>query len=125
MDGSYGKMTAGQPKGRAFSGVGERSRGSTRLCGVEGESGTQLSREELIIVEDPVEYTIGDINGINPKAGLTFACGLRSTLRADPYVCGDGRRDKRSPGRKRKRRGGADRREESSAVADGPAPVRR
>jgi Type II/IV secretion system protein len=53
------------------------------VCDLEG---TKLSREELMIVEDPVEYRIGGINGMNPKAGLTFACGLRSTLRADPYV---------------------------------------
>jgi type IV pilus assembly protein PilB len=42
----------------------------------------------IITVEDPVEYQIDGINqiNVNPKAGLTFASGLRSMLRADPDV---------------------------------------
>jgi type IV pilus assembly protein PilB len=42
----------------------------------------------IITVEDPVEYRMEGINQIqvNPKAGLTFASGLRSILRADPDV---------------------------------------
>lgn len=42
----------------------------------------------IITVEDPVEYRMGGINQIqvNPKAGLTFASGLRSILRSDPDV---------------------------------------
>src|SRR5204862_7754354 len=38
--------------------------------------------------EDPVEYRMDGINQlqVNPKAGLTFARGLRSMLRADPDV---------------------------------------
>jgi type IV pilus assembly protein PilB len=44
--------------------------------------------KKIITVEDPVEYTISGINQINVhrKAGLTFATGLRSILRADPDV---------------------------------------
>jgi type IV pilus assembly protein PilB len=44
--------------------------------------------KNIITVEDPVEYRMGGINQIqvNPKAGLTFASGLRSILRADPDV---------------------------------------
>ena len=42
----------------------------------------------IITIEDPVEYQMAGINQIqvNPKAGLTFARGLRSILRADPDV---------------------------------------
>jgi type IV pilus assembly protein PilB len=42
----------------------------------------------IITIEDPVEYRIDGINqiGVNRRAGLTFAAGLRSILRADPDV---------------------------------------
>ncbi|HEY2653064.1 MAG TPA: ATPase, T2SS/T4P/T4SS family [Solirubrobacteraceae bacterium] len=42
----------------------------------------------IITIEDPVEYQIEGITQvqINPKAGLTFATGLRSMMRADPDV---------------------------------------
>lgn len=42
----------------------------------------------IITVEDPVEYRMPGINQVqvNPKAGLTFASGLRSILRQDPDV---------------------------------------
>jgi type IV pilus assembly protein PilB len=42
----------------------------------------------IITIEDPVEYRISGINqlSVNRKAGLTFAAGLRSILRADPDV---------------------------------------
>jgi Type II secretory pathway, ATPase PulE/Tfp pilus assembly pathway, ATPase PilB len=42
----------------------------------------------IITIEDPVEYRFPNINQIevNPKAGLTFASGLRSILRLDPDV---------------------------------------
>lgn len=42
----------------------------------------------IITVEDPVEYKFENINQIqvNPRAGLTFASGLRSILRLDPDV---------------------------------------
>jgi type IV pilus assembly protein PilB len=42
----------------------------------------------IITIEDPVEYRISGINqlNVNRKAGLTFAGGLRSILRADPDV---------------------------------------
>jgi type IV pilus assembly protein PilB len=44
--------------------------------------------KNIITVEDPVEYKVPGLNQvqINPKAGLTFASGLRSILRADPDV---------------------------------------
>ncbi|GAB4258329.1 type II secretion system ATPase GspE [Thermincola ferriacetica] len=44
--------------------------------------------KNIITVEDPVEYRLPGINQvqINPKAGLTFANGLRSILRQDPNI---------------------------------------
>lgn len=43
---------------------------------------------KIITVEDPVEYELPIIrqSQVNPKAGLTFAVGLRSILRQDPDV---------------------------------------
>ena len=42
----------------------------------------------IITLEDPVEYRINKIRQIqlNPKAGMTFASGLRSIMRQDPDV---------------------------------------
>jgi type IV pilus assembly protein PilB len=42
----------------------------------------------IITIEDPVEYQIAGITQVqvNPRAGLTFATGLRSMMRADPDV---------------------------------------
>ncbi|MBF0121320.1 MAG: type II secretion system ATPase GspE [Desulfobacterales bacterium] len=42
----------------------------------------------IITIEDPVEYKVTGISQIqvNPKAGLTFANGLRSIVRQDPDV---------------------------------------
>ncbi len=42
----------------------------------------------IVTVEDPVEYDITGVNQIqiNPKAGITFASGLRSILRQDPDI---------------------------------------
>jgi type IV pilus assembly protein PilB len=42
----------------------------------------------IVTVEDPVEYDVAGVNQIqiNPKAGITFASGLRSILRQDPDI---------------------------------------
>jgi type IV pilus assembly protein PilB len=44
--------------------------------------------KKIITIEDPVEYRIAGINqiNVNRKAGLDFARGLRSILRADPDI---------------------------------------
>jgi type IV pilus assembly protein PilB len=44
--------------------------------------------KNIITVEDPVEYHLNGINQVqvNPKAGMTFASGLRSILRQDPNI---------------------------------------
>jgi general secretion pathway protein E len=46
------------------------------------------NERNIITVEDPVEYRFSSINQIqvNPRAGITFAAGLRSILRLDPDV---------------------------------------
>ncbi len=44
--------------------------------------------KSIVTVEDPIEYQLEGINQVqvNPKAGLTFASGLRSILRQDPDI---------------------------------------
>jgi type IV pilus assembly protein PilB len=44
--------------------------------------------KNIITIEDPVEYQMEGITQVqvNPKAGLSFATGLRSMMRADPDV---------------------------------------
>ncbi len=44
--------------------------------------------KKVLTVEDPVEYQLPRVNQVqvNPKAGLTFATGLRAFLRQDPNI---------------------------------------
>jgi type IV pilus assembly protein PilB len=44
--------------------------------------------KNILTIEDPVEYELPGITqvGVNPKAGLTFASGLRCMLRQDPNI---------------------------------------
>jgi general secretion pathway protein E len=51
-------------------------------------SAVNSKEQNIITVEDPVEYQMPGIGQIqvNPKIGLTFASGLRSILRQDPDV---------------------------------------
>ena len=44
--------------------------------------------KNIITIEDPVEYEMAGVKQmqINPRAGLTFANGLRSMMRADPDI---------------------------------------
>ena len=44
--------------------------------------------KNIITIEDPVEFQIEGITQVqvNPRAGLTFATGLRSMMRADPDI---------------------------------------
>ncbi len=76
----------------------QRTRGIILVTGPTGSGKTttlyaalQSIREEsrnLLTIEDPVEYRLQGVNQIqiNPKAGLTFASGLRSMLRQDPDI---------------------------------------
>src|SRR4029079_18306660 len=44
--------------------------------------------KNIITIEDPVEYQLEGLTQVqvNKKAGLTFAAGLRSMMRADPDI---------------------------------------
>ena len=59
---------------------------STSLYGALLELNTP--EKNIITIEDPVEYQIAGITQVqvNNKAGLTFAAGLRSMMRADPDI---------------------------------------
>ncbi len=59
---------------------------STTLSSVLNELNSP--EENIMTVEDPVEYQITGINQVqvNTKAGLTFAMALRSFLRQDPDI---------------------------------------
>jgi len=50
--------------------------------------GINTIEKNIITIEDPIEYNLKLINQVqvNPKAGLTFANGLRSILRQDPDI---------------------------------------
>ncbi len=68
------------------------------VCGPTGSGKTttlyaalsqlDASRQNIITIEDPIEYQLADIGQIQvkPKIGLTFASGLRHILRQDPDV---------------------------------------
>ncbi len=79
---------------RAFS----QSHGAVLVTGPTG-SGKSTSlyaalaalntpEKNIITIEDPVEYQLEGITQVqvNPRAGLTFANGLRSMMRADPDI---------------------------------------
>ena len=81
-----------------FEAAVRRSHGAVLVTGPTG-SGKSTSlyaalvelndvEKKIITIEDPVEYRIDGINqiNVNRKAGLTFAAGLRSVLRADPDI---------------------------------------
>ena len=82
----------------AFSGSFHKSHGAVLVTGPtgSGKSTTLYSAlnelndvaKKIITIEDPVEYRIPGVNqmGVNRKAGLDFATGLRSMLRADPDI---------------------------------------
>jgi type IV pilus assembly protein PilB len=59
---------------------------STSLYAALGQINTP--EKNIITIEDPVELQVAGITQvqINPKAGLDFATGLRSMMRADPDV---------------------------------------
>jgi type IV pilus assembly protein PilB len=59
---------------------------STTLYAALGE--LNEVEKKIITIEDPVEYRIDGVNqmNVNRKAGLDFATGLRSILRADPDI---------------------------------------
>jgi type IV pilus assembly protein PilB len=82
----------------AFEGGFHRSYGAVLVTGPTGSgksttlyaalNAINSPERNIITIEDPVEYQMSGINQlqVNLKAGLTFAAGLRSMLRADPDV---------------------------------------
>ncbi|MCC7231284.1 MAG: type II/IV secretion system protein [Fimbriimonadaceae bacterium] len=78
--------------------LSSRSYGIILVCGPtgSGKSTTLYSilnklntgMNNIITIEDPVEYELAGINqcGVNVKAGMTFAAGLRAMMRQDPDV---------------------------------------
>jgi type IV pilus assembly protein PilB len=82
----------------AFENGFHRSFGAVLVTGPTGSgksttlyaalNGINSPERNIITIEDPVEYQMAGINQlqVNLKAGLTFATGLRSMLRADPDV---------------------------------------
>jgi type IV pilus assembly protein PilB len=82
----------------AFEGAFKQSYGAVLVTGPTGSGKSttlyaalrELNEIEknIITIEDPVEYRINGINqiNVNRKAGLDFATGLRSILRADPDI---------------------------------------
>ncbi|WP_066637682.1 GspE/PulE family protein [Desulfolucanica intricata] len=81
-----------------FSKILKKPHGMVLLTGPTGSGKTttlyaalkELSSPEknVVSIEDPVEFTLPGVNQIqiNPRAGLTFANGLRSILRQDPDI---------------------------------------
>ena len=74
---SYGAVLVTGPTG---------SGKSTTLYAALGE--LNAVEKNIITIEDPVEYRLEGVNqiNVNRKAGLDFATGLRSILRADPDI---------------------------------------
>ena len=74
---TYGAVLATGPTG---------SGKSTSLYAALGELNTP--EKNIITIEDPVEYQVDGVTQVqvNQRAGLTFATGLRSLMRADPDV---------------------------------------
>jgi type IV pilus assembly protein PilB len=59
---------------------------STTLYSILNKIST--GENNVITIEDPVEYELDGINqcGVNVRAGMTFAAGMRAMLRQDPDV---------------------------------------
>jgi type IV pilus assembly protein PilB len=87
----------GDSRGR-FQGAFQQAYGAVLVTGPtgSGKSTTLYAAlremntvdKKIITVEDPVEYQLDGVSqiNVNRKAGLDFATGLRSILRADPDV---------------------------------------
>jgi type IV pilus assembly protein PilB len=81
-----------------YTAIVERPHGMVLVTGPTGSGKTTTlmstlayinhPEKNIVTVEDPVEYQLHGVNHVqvNPKAGLTFADGLRSILRQDPNI---------------------------------------
>lgn len=93
-----GSLGLDESEYKKVSGLINRPYGMTLIVGPTGSGkstslyailNTITSPElNVMTLEDPVEYEMSMVNQgqINPKAGLTFATGLRTLLRQDPDV---------------------------------------
>jgi type IV pilus assembly protein PilB len=87
-----------EPERAVFAAAFSRPHGAVLVTGPTGSGKsttlygalTQLHKPEknIITIEDPVEYELAGVKQmqVNPKAGLSFANGLRSMMRADPDI---------------------------------------
>jgi len=93
-----GKLGMADPERERFERAFGQAHGAVLVTGPTG-SGKSTSlyaalgvlntpEKNIITIEDPVEYELSGVTQIqvNPRAGLTFANGLRSMMRADPDI---------------------------------------
>lgn len=80
------QRTLAQPNGILLS-TGPTGSGKTTTL-YSCLNGLNDGQRNILTVEDPVEYAIPGIGQtpLNPRAGMTFASGLRAILRQDPDV---------------------------------------
>lgn len=80
------RRTLRQPNGIILS-TGPTGSGKTTTL-YAGLNALNDGKRNILTVEDPVEYAIPGIGQtpLNPRAGMTFASGLRAILRQDPDV---------------------------------------
>lgn len=83
---------------KALTNLAARPHGMILITGPTGSGKTttlysmlsliNAAEKNVVTLEDPVEYSMPGINQVqvNPRAGFTFASGLRSVLRQDPDV---------------------------------------
>jgi type IV pilus assembly protein PilB len=87
-----------EPERSRFEAAFARAHGAVLVTGPTGAGKTttlygaltklHTPQKNIITIEDPVEYELAGVKQmqINPKAGLRFANGLRSMMRADPDI---------------------------------------
>jgi type IV pilus assembly protein PilB len=95
---NLGRLGMGEDDYRRFQRAFRQAYGAVLVTGPTGSGKsttlyaalTEINTREknILTIEDPVEYELDGVTQmqINPKAGLTFANGLRSMMRADPDI---------------------------------------
>jgi general secretion pathway protein E len=78
--------TLGSPYGMILV-AGPTGSGKTTTLYASTNSLDRIERS-IVTIEDPIEYSFQDIKQtqVNPKAGITFAAGLRAIMRLDPDI---------------------------------------
>jgi type IV pilus assembly protein PilB len=92
------KLGMAEPERERFERAFHETHGAVLVTGPTGSGKSttlyaallrlNTAEKNIITVEDPVEYEIAGLTQVqvSPKAGLTFATGLRAMVRADPDV---------------------------------------